>query len=83
MIRAVIRHADWTLGPVTGPDGPGPVYQMECTACGQASEGDSDQQGPEIWALRHTGRHTSHRTYRAIITSYCDVAPAPGNPLAR
>ncbi|MFD7861889.1 hypothetical protein [Streptomyces sp. NPDC059783] len=82
MTRSVIRHADWSIGLATGPDGPGPVYQMECTACGQVSEAATGKDSPEVWALRHTGLHTSHRTYRAITTSYCRVTPAPGNPLA-
>ncbi|MGW2595441.1 DUF7848 domain-containing protein [Streptomyces sp. NPDC001515] len=81
MIRSVIRHTDWRLGVDTRPEAPGPVFEMECTTCGQSSEAASHTEDPEVWALRHTGRNTSHRSYQATITSFFRVTPAPGNPL--
>lgn len=80
MTRSIIRAAEWTLGPDTEPGASGPVYEAECTTCGDASEAGHEQSTPEIWALKHTGSHPSHRSFRAITTSFWRVTPAPGNP---
>jgi len=80
-IRAVIRHADWTIGPDRTPGASGPIYEVECTTCGETSGAAEERTSPEDWALRHTGRNTGHRGYRAIATSFVRVEPAPGNPL--
>ncbi|WP_444545967.1 hypothetical protein [Streptomyces melanogenes] len=31
--------------------------------------------------MRHTARQHDHGGFRAIVTSFCRVSPAPGNPL--
>ncbi|MFJ3088990.1 hypothetical protein [Streptomyces sp. NPDC086838] len=80
-VRAVIRHADWTIGPDRTSGASGPVYEVECTTCGETSDAAEERTSPEDWALRHTGRNTDHRSYRAIITSFMRIEPAPGNPL--
>lgn len=80
-IRSVIRHADWMIAPDRTPGASGPVYEVECTTCGKSSDAAEGPTPPEDWALRHTGRHTGHRGYRAIITSFVRVTLAPGNPL--
>ncbi|MFI7366492.1 hypothetical protein ACIBO4_30535 [Streptomyces sp. NPDC050149] len=80
-IRSVIRFADWTISADRTPGASGPVYEVECTTCLEASDTDEGPTAPEDWALRHTGRNPGHRGYRAIITSFLRVTPAPGNPL--
>lgn len=79
--RAVIRYADWTIGPDRTPGASGPIYELECTTCGEASDAAEERTPPEDWAFTHTGRNTDHRSYRAIGTSFLRVEPAPGNPL--
>lgn len=81
MTRAVIRYADWMISPDREPGASGPLYELECTTCHESSEAAEEPVAPEDWAFRHTGRHTDHRGYRAIVTSFFRVTPAPGNPL--
>lgn len=79
--RSVIRPAPWTIGVDTTPGASGPVHEIECTTCMERSDADEERTPPEDWALRHAGRNTGHRSYRAIITSFLRVTPAPSNPL--
>ncbi|MGN5636636.1 DUF7848 domain-containing protein [Streptomyces sp. AC154] len=79
--RSVIRFADWTVNVDRTPGASGPVHEVECTTCLERSEAHGQRTPPEDWALRHTGRNPDHRGYRAIITSFLRVTPAPGNPL--
>lgn len=79
--RSVIRFADWAIGPDREPGASGPVYEVECTTCLETSDAAEGPTSPEDWALRHAGRNPAHRGYRAIITSFLRVTPAPGNPL--
>ncbi|WP_458337639.1 DUF7848 domain-containing protein [Streptomyces sp. 372A] len=65
-VRAVIRDADWMIGVDRTPGASGPVYEVECTTCGETSDAAEDRTSPEDWALRHAGRNPSHRSYRAI-----------------
>ncbi|MEV6316016.1 hypothetical protein [Streptomyces sp. NPDC051776] len=83
MSPTIIRAADWTLSTETAEGAPRePLYEAECTMCGESSAAtEGDRVGPEMWALKHTGANPEHRTYRALITSFWRVAPAPGNPL--
>ncbi|WNI30245.1 hypothetical protein [Streptomyces sp. ITFR-6] len=81
--RSVIHFADWAITVDRTPGASGPVYEVECTTCREASDADERPRPPEDWALRHTGRNPDHRGYRAVITSFLRVAPAPGNPLHR
>ncbi|MFI6967263.1 hypothetical protein [Streptomyces sp. NPDC050255] len=77
----MIRRALWTIGVDATPGASGPVYEIECTSCLDRSDAEEERTPPEDWALNHTGRHTDHRSYRAIVTSFIRVTPAPGNPL--
>ncbi|MFG2409273.1 hypothetical protein ACGFR8_34030 [Streptomyces brevispora] len=82
-VRSVIRHADWTISTDREPGASGPLYEVECTTCQESSDATEGPTPPEDWALRHTGRNPGHRSYRAIITSFLRVIPAPGNPWHR
>jgi len=81
MIRSVIKRADWTLSVDQTPGASGPIFELECTSCDEGSGPSEDRATPEMWALRHTGRHPGHRGYRAQATAFFRVDPAPGNPL--
>lgn len=80
-VRSVIRLTDWTIGPDRTPRASGPVYEVECATCLQTSDAAEGPIPPEDWALRHAGRNSYHRSYRAVITSVLRVTPAPGGPL--
>ncbi|MFJ3084972.1 hypothetical protein [Streptomyces sp. NPDC086838] len=80
--RAVIRHADWTIAADQTPGASGPIYELECTTCDAASDTSEEKGGPESWALRHTGSNPDHRGFRATVTMFFRVSPAPGNPYA-
>ncbi|MEU8604722.1 hypothetical protein [Streptomyces parvulus] len=81
-MRAIIKAAEWMLGPETAEGAPRePMYESDCTSCGESSGATDNEQLPaEVWALKHTGVHPDHRTYRAIMTSFWRVSPAQGNP---
>ncbi|MFD9486166.1 hypothetical protein ACFWBX_19685 [Streptomyces sp. NPDC059991] len=79
--RSVIRYAEWVLGRDTTPGASGPVYLMECTTCLDASPPADTSDGPEDWAINHTARYHDHGGFRALVTSFARVTPAPGNPL--
>ncbi|MFE4991446.1 hypothetical protein ACFRH4_08850 [Streptomyces mirabilis] len=81
-MRAVIKAAEWMLGPETAEGAPqNPMYEAECTSCMEQSGCTEGERLPaEVWALKHTGANPTHRTYRAIITSFWRVEPAEGNP---
>ncbi|MFI1104997.1 hypothetical protein [Streptomyces melanogenes] len=80
-MRSVIRYAEWTLGPDTTPGASAPIHVMECTTCLDTSPPSDEKTEPEVWAIRHTARHHDHPGFRAIVTSFTRVTPAPGNPL--
>ncbi|WP_371654647.1 MULTISPECIES: hypothetical protein [unclassified Streptomyces] len=80
-LHSVIRYADWILGADTAPGASGPVYVMECTKCLDASPPSGEKAEPEDWAIKHTTRHHDHGGFRALMTSFARVTPAPGNPL--
>ncbi|WTB90846.1 hypothetical protein OIE99_22705 [Streptomyces cellulosae] len=71
-MKAIIKAAEWALGPETA-DG-APKYPLH------EAESEGERLSVEVWALKHTGSHPQHRTYRAIITSFWRVEPAEGNP---
>ncbi|QHA04617.1 hypothetical protein GQF42_16130 [Streptomyces broussonetiae] len=81
-MRAIIKAAEWTLGPETAEGAPKePMYEAECLTCEEQSGAtDGDLLPAEVWALKHTGLNPTHRTYRAIITSFWRVSPTEGNP---
>ncbi|MFE6627331.1 hypothetical protein ACFVNB_08805 [Streptomyces rochei] len=81
-MRAIIKAAEWMLGPETAEGSPkDPLFEAECATCGDQSGATEGQRLPaEVWALKHTGAHPAHRTYRSIITSFWRVDPVEGNP---
>ncbi|WP_444972073.1 DUF7848 domain-containing protein [Streptomyces lunaelactis] len=67
----VMRSAGWTLS--IDLSGSGPIFEAECTSCGEASGPADDRAGPEIWCLRHAGR-TGHTGFRGITTAFFRAA---------
>ncbi|MBT2408038.1 hypothetical protein J7I97_24795 [Streptomyces sp. ISL-87] len=68
MSPRLIRTADWLLA--ADRSGSGPVFEAECTTCGDTSGAfDDDQDATEIWCLRHAGL-TRHTGFRGITTSF-------------
>lgn len=65
--RSVTRHADWLL--ITDRQGSGPVYEAECTTCGESSDAAETKDEPELWCLRHSGA-SGHTGYRGITTAF-------------
>ncbi|MGP3983915.1 DUF7848 domain-containing protein [Streptomyces sp. KR80] len=66
-VRSVMWFADWSLR--VDESGSGPVYEAECTTCGDQSSAADDREGPEVWCLGHAGR-TGHTGFRGIITAF-------------
>ncbi|GGP86026.1 DUF7848 domain-containing protein [Streptomyces melanogenes] len=79
--RAVIRYATWALRPDRTPGALTLVYMMECMTRLDTSETSNAPQDPEDWAIRHTARQHDHEKFRALVSSFVRVTPAPGNPL--
>ncbi|MFF7294911.1 hypothetical protein [Streptomyces sp. NPDC008265] len=71
MTRPVLRHAPHTVRHV--PEG-GVTYEAFCVAdgCGAESGACDEQEGPQDWALRHTGR-TGHGLFRRVFTDHARV----------
>ncbi|MGP3924515.1 DUF7848 domain-containing protein [Streptomyces sp. 8N616] len=65
--RSVIRFADWSLS--ADLSGSGPIFESECTTCGESSGAADKKEGPETWCLRHAGS-TGHTGFRGITTSF-------------
>ncbi|GAA0473540.1 hypothetical protein ACFQ2B_38050 [Streptomyces stramineus] len=65
--RSVVRFADWTIGPDTGPTAPPVTFSMRCTACDAASETGVDFEAARDWAFGHVGRNPSHTGYRELV----------------
>lgn len=70
----MIRHADGTLSR-DDLSGSRPLFEAECTTCGESSEATDNKVGPEISRLRHVGRlrlprHASRVTVISDIESY-------------
>ncbi|MEU3896879.1 hypothetical protein [Streptomyces sp. NPDC045251] len=81
MTRAIIKAAEWALGPETGEGAPQAVHSAVCMDCGQEAPASDHGRVPvEMWALKHTGLNPSHRQYKAMIETYWRVTPAEGNP---
>lgn len=70
--RAVMRFADWMLS--TDRQGSGPVYEAECTTCGESSDAAESRDEPELWCLRHAGA-LGHTGFRGITTAFFRAAP--------
>ncbi|GGW55053.1 hypothetical protein GCM10010381_45620 [Streptomyces xantholiticus] len=69
--HAVMRFADWTLS--TDKQGSGPVYEAECTTCGESSDATESKDEPELWCLRHAGA-LGHTGFRGITTAFFRAA---------
>lgn len=69
--RAVMRFADWMLS--TDRQGSGPVYEAECTTCGESSDAAESRDQPELWCLRHAGA-LGHTGFRGITTAFFRAA---------
>lgn len=69
--RAVMRFADWMLS--TDRQGSGPVYEAECTTCGESSDAAESKDEPELWCLRHAGA-LGHTGFRGITTAFFRAA---------
>ncbi|MGW0708205.1 DUF7848 domain-containing protein [Streptomyces sp. NPDC002643] len=81
MTRSIIRAAEWTLGPETVEGAPQGVYSAECLTCGARAEPTAHERLPvEVWALKHTGLHPTHRQFKAAAETFWRVTPAEGTP---
>ncbi|MBT2401466.1 hypothetical protein [Streptomyces sp. ISL-100] len=82
-VKAIIRAADWTLGADTEEGAPqAPLHEVECTTCEESSGCFTGERlSVEIWALKHTGLNPTHRSFRAVQTSFWRATPAPTNPM--
>ncbi|MEU1626611.1 hypothetical protein ABZ746_15035 [Streptomyces sp. NPDC020096] len=81
-MTTIIRGAEWNLGAETTPGAPEAIYVVECVACHDQSDPvDNDRLEVEMWALKHTGRNTSHRLFKLKTETFWRVSPVPGNPL--
>ncbi|WP_405998911.1 hypothetical protein [Streptomyces sp. NBC_00829] len=69
--RTVMRFADWMLS--TDKQGSGPVYEAECTTCGESSDAAERKDEPELWCLRHAGA-LGHTGFRGITTAFFRAA---------
>lgn len=65
--RTVWRFVDWVLQLDTS--GSGPIFEAECTTCGDASDAADSKEAPEVWCLRHAGR-CGHTGFRAVTTTF-------------
>jgi hypothetical protein len=80
-MRALIKAAEWTLGPETGEGAPQAIYSAVCIACGaEAPARDNDPVPVEVWALKHTGLNPTHRQFKSMVETSWQVTPAEGNP---
>lgn len=67
-VRAIVRHVHWTIAPDQEPDAEPVTYALQCVACSEKSERSEDWEEPQDWALKHSGRNSSHQTYREHVT---------------
>ncbi|WP_372409549.1 hypothetical protein [Streptomyces luteireticuli] len=52
-----------------------PLYEFQCATCRKMSKtSEGGPLAPEVWALRHTALHPSHRSYCSVVTSFWRVA---------
>lgn len=77
--RSVIRHQDWTLGLIAGPDAPPKMYALNCATCQETSEAGPDREAVERWAFAHADKYPAHQRYPLACTVPFLVSPAPGN----
>lgn len=70
MTRSVIRHVPWKIEPDASEGASPPLFEMECTTCPERSSASEDAGEVQDWALKHSGRHPSHTSFRGIGTSF-------------
>lgn len=75
VVKSVLRYEEWTLN--IDFSGSGPIFEAECTTCGESSGPADDKDSPELWCLRHAGR-TSHTGFRAVVTVFFRATPQDG-----
>ncbi|GHH83083.1 hypothetical protein GCM10018793_44290 [Streptomyces sulfonofaciens] len=82
-MSAVLRYAEWTIGPERDKDGHlvVPTRLVQCTTCPEASPPGAQQSDTDMWAMKHADR-TNHRSFQEITTAPLTAHPAPTNPLA-
>lgn len=82
--RSVLRYVDWTISPDTSEGAPSIIFEMECTSCstvdapddaGSRSPASEDFAEVQAWALRHSGRHPTHRGFREIVHRFWRTHP--------
>ena len=83
-LRTIIRSVTWTVRQDSAQGAPqSPIYQAECTTCGEQSEAkEGDQVTPELWTLIHVGKNPSHRSYRAVAVTFWRVFPSADSDVA-
>ena len=79
MTRSILRHVRWTVTADTEPDAEPVLYGMQCAVCDATSGQGADRDTATAWAVAHSGRFPSHRTYRETVTlpyrTYPDGCP--------
>ncbi|MGW6602541.1 DUF7848 domain-containing protein [Streptomyces sp. NPDC055036] len=80
MTRVLLRSVRWLLA--SDPDRGAKhriVYDAQCETCeASADPAVGSRVGPEVWAITHTGRHPTHRTFVATQRTVWRTAPAEG-----
>jgi hypothetical protein len=66
MTRTVLKFAHWTIRPDRGKGAQSVIYAMQCVECAAHSGGQDTPAAAQDWALKHSGRHPSHRRYRSM-----------------
>lgn len=64
----IVSHETWTLTPDREPDSEPLTHAMQCAVCLEKSDDSGEWEGPQSWALEHSGRNPLHLTFREIIT---------------
>ncbi|WP_437114176.1 DUF7848 domain-containing protein [Streptomyces syringium] len=81
--RLHLAVADWALSFDDRENVPEAVFEMQCMICHAVSgPGDTEGETSQLWALRHTGRHPSHRVFKLATATFWRVDPMPSNPYA-
>ncbi|WP_338931012.1 hypothetical protein WEB32_06695 [Streptomyces netropsis] len=81
--RLLMRFMDWALNFDDREGVPEAIFEMECMICHAVSElCDNEGETSQLWALKHTGRHPTHREFKLLTETFWRVDPMPGNPFA-
>ncbi|MFI1398493.1 hypothetical protein [Streptomyces sp. NPDC020681] len=79
--HTIIKAAEWTLTAESGEGAPQATFSAICLKCGaEAEPADGERLPVEVWTLKHTGLHPTHRQFKAATEYFWRVDPAPGNP---